>query len=146
VQTSAQWEAFLKLIGRDDILGQKWNLVERVERAQFVDEMTAEWTRTKTQIEIDTILTGLNIPCSPVLDITEVSKHPQAAAREMFAETTDMFGAINGIIGVVPKLSDTPGAVEWGLMPRGAFNNEIFTDLLGFNEEQLTHLKDEGVI
>jgi formyl-CoA transferase len=108
--------------------------------------MAEEWTQTKTQQEIEDILNRLNIGCAPVTDLVELEKHPQAIAREMFLEIEDMYGKISGVTGVVPKLSDTPGSVEWGVMPRGAFNEEIYIGLLGYSEEAVCELKKEGVI
>ena len=146
MQTDAQWETFLKLLGREDILTQKWNFRERIERGEEVDKITEEWTRTKTQQEIEDTLNELSIGCAPVIDLVELPKHPQAVAREMLLEVDDMYGKISGMVGVVLKLSDTPGNVEWGLMPRGAFNEEIYAGLLGYTEEELIKLKEEGVI
>lgn len=146
IQTDAQWKDFLKLIGREGILAQEWSLRKRVEQAEEIDKMAEEWTKTKTQQEIEDILNELRIGCAPVIDLVELEKHPQAVAREMFLEIDDMYGKISGVTGVVPKLSDTPGSVEWGAMPRGAFNEEIFIGLLGYSEETLCKLKEEGVI
>jgi crotonobetainyl-CoA:carnitine CoA-transferase CaiB-like acyl-CoA transferase len=108
--------------------------------------MAEAWTQTKTQQEIEDILDKMSIGCAPVADLVELEKHPQAVAREMFLEVEDMYGKISGVTGVVPKLLDTPGAVEWGAMPRGAFNEEIYIGLLGYSEEALCKLKEEGVI
>jgi CoA:oxalate CoA-transferase len=146
IQTDAQWKAFLKLIGREDILAQEWNFRKRVGQAEEIDKMAEEWTKTKTQHEIEDILSELQIGCAPVVDLVELEKHPQALAREMFLKIDDMYGQISGVTGIVPKLSDTPGGVEWGAMPRGAFNEEVYIGLLGYNEETLCKLKEEEVI
>jgi len=146
IQTDAQWKVFLKLIGREDIMAQEWNLRKRVAQAEEIDKMVEEWTKTKTHQEIEDILDELQIGCAPVIDLVELEKQPQAVAREMFLQIEDMYGKISGVTGVVPKLSDTPGGVEWGAMPRGAFNEEIYIGLLGYSEEMLLKLKEEGVI
>jgi crotonobetainyl-CoA:carnitine CoA-transferase CaiB-like acyl-CoA transferase len=146
MQTDAQWEAFLKLIGREDILEQRLNFRDRLDRANEIDGITEAWTGTKTQQEIESLLDGLSIACAPVIDPVELGKHPHAVARDMFLEIDDMYGKISGIIGIVPKLLDTPGAVEWGVMPRGAFNEAIYAGLLGYSEEGMIKLKEDGVI
>jgi len=145
-QTDAQWENIMNLVGRPDIVAKKWTLRERVEHGEEVDEIVEAWANTKTQQEIEDILTEKSIVCAPVMDIVEVSKHPHALAREMFIETDDMFGKISGFLGVAPKLSDTPGGTDWGIMERDAFNEEVFSDLLGYTEEEMDKLKEEGVI
>ena len=145
-QTDAQWEAIMTLVARPDILEKKWKLVERTEHWHEIDEMVEAWAKTKTQEEIEDILTEHNVPCGPVMDLVDVEKHPHTKAREMFVEVDDMYGRISGILGIVPKLSDTPGGSDWGLMERGAFNEEIYAGLLGFSEEKIKGLTEEGVI
>lgn len=146
VQTEAQWGTFMKLLGKEDIVAQKWTLPQRAEHGEELDEIVEAWTNTKTQQEIENILNELDIPCAPVMNLVELEKHPHSVAREMFVETDDMFGKVSGILGVVPKLSDTPGGTDWGNMERGAFNEEVYAGLLGYSEQQLDKLREEGVI
>jgi crotonobetainyl-CoA:carnitine CoA-transferase CaiB-like acyl-CoA transferase len=50
------------------------------------------------------------------------------------------------IPNLVPRLSDTPGRVNW-LGPRlGEHNAEVYQALLGLSDEELRRLADEGVI
>ena len=44
------------------------------------------------------------------------------------------------------SMSDTPGGSDWGLMERDAFNEEVYAGLLGFSEEKMQSLRDEGII
>jgi crotonobetainyl-CoA:carnitine CoA-transferase CaiB-like acyl-CoA transferase len=48
--------------------------------------------------------------------------------------------------GLVPKLSETPGGVEWygGLL--GAHNEDVYGGLLGLSAEEIERLSEEGVI
>jgi formyl-CoA transferase len=49
--------------------------------------------------------------------------------------------------GVVPKLSETPGAVRWSApWEQGSHNEEIYGGLLGLSAEELQTLRAEGVI
>ena len=145
-QTDAQWEAIMNVIGRPDIVARQWNLSERANRGEEIDEMIEAWSSTKTRDEIEALLAECDVVCAPVMDIVEAEKHPHTKAREMFVETQDMFGRISGVLGIVPKLSDTPGETDWGLMKRGAFNKEVYSGLLGYSEEDMAKLKEEGVI
>jgi CoA:oxalate CoA-transferase len=146
VQADAQWEALMKTVGRQDIAAEKLTVTERVERADEVDNILEAWTGAKTQEEIEKILHEIRVPCAPVLELEEVVKHPHSAAREMFVEVDDMYGKITGVPGVVPKLSDTPGVIKWGLIPSDAFNEELYAGLLGYTKEELSKLKEEEVI
>jgi crotonobetainyl-CoA:carnitine CoA-transferase CaiB-like acyl-CoA transferase len=48
--------------------------------------------------------------------------------------------------GLVPKLSETPGQVEWYGGPLGAHNEEVYGGLLGLSTEEIERLSEEGVI
>jgi crotonobetainyl-CoA:carnitine CoA-transferase CaiB-like acyl-CoA transferase len=48
--------------------------------------------------------------------------------------------------GVVPKLSLTPGKVEWTGPELGAHNKEVYCGLLGYSEEELAAMKNEGIV
>jgi len=111
-----------------------------------VDEIVAAWTKERTRDEAEELLTVHSIPGAPVLNIIEVAEHPHTKAREMLLEVADMYGAIDGIIGVAPKLLGTPGALDWGMMERGAFNEEVYRSLLGLSEEEMDRYKEQGVI
>lgn len=145
-QTDEQWETLMKLLGREDIVSKKFALAQRVELGDEIDDIIQAWVKTKTQQEIEEILNEKQVPCSPVMEIEEVKEHPHTVVREMFVEVDDMYGKISGILGVVPKLSETPGSIERGTMPSGSFNEEIYAGLLGYSEEELEKLKGEGVI
>ena len=47
---------------------------------------------------------------------------------------------------VVPRLSATPGKVSWPGKSLGADNQEIYGELLGFDQSTLSSLVDAGVI
>ena len=48
--------------------------------------------------------------------------------------------------GVIPKLSETPGEVKWAGPALGAHNQEIYVGLLNKSKDELSTLKEEGVI
>ena len=80
------------------------------------------------------------------MNMVEVAEHPHTRAREMLLEVADMYGAMDGMIGVAPKLLGTPGGLDWGMMESGAFNAEVYAGILGLSEEQMARYKEEGVI
>ena len=51
-----------------------------------------------------------------------------------------------GVPVLFPKMMGTPGAIKWPGQPLGKFNKEVYCDLLGYTEEQLDKLKEDGVI
>jgi crotonobetainyl-CoA:carnitine CoA-transferase CaiB-like acyl-CoA transferase len=47
---------------------------------------------------------------------------------------------------VIPKLSDTPGGIEWLGQPLGAHNDAVFGELLGLSGQERAELRSAGVI
>ena len=48
--------------------------------------------------------------------------------------------------GAFPKLSDTPGAVDWPGPALGAHDAEIWGGLMGCSAERLAEMRARGVI
>ena len=53
---------------------------------------------------------------------------------------------MGSVPNVVPRLTETPGGLDWLGPPLGAHNQEILGDLLGIDAARLAELKDKGVI
>jgi crotonobetainyl-CoA:carnitine CoA-transferase CaiB-like acyl-CoA transferase len=47
---------------------------------------------------------------------------------------------------LVPRLTETPGKVNWLGMELGAHNTEIYQGRMGLSDEELTQLRTAGVI
>jgi len=111
-----------------------------------IDAPLRDFLRQKTMDEVMEILKKFEIECLPVRTLDEVMEEPQFAAREMLVEVEHpRIGKVR-IPGVVPKLSKTPGAVESPGPLLGQHNQEVYCGLLGYTEEQLAQLGEQGVV
>ena len=68
------------------------------------------------------------------------------AAREaiVWVDTPD-FGAVP-MQNVVPKMSNTPGSINWSGPALGEHNDEVFGQILGLSADVLDRLRADGVI
>ena len=48
--------------------------------------------------------------------------------------------------GVVPRLEQMPGHVNWLGPELGEHTNEVLTDLLGMSEDEVSGLRERGVV
>ena len=92
--------------------------------------------------EIEKIMDEAVIPCGPVLNVKEAIEHPHIQAREMMVHCEHPTAGDLYFQGVVAKLSETPGTVEFASPLLGQHNQEIF----GITAEEEAQLKAEGVL
>ena len=121
--------------------------VARGENQQEIEGVVADWASQHDARDIDRILNDAGVVCGPIYTMAEIFEDPQFKAREMLVEHVDPeFGPYIGP-GIVPKFSETPGAVRWsGTWEEGSHNDEIYGGLLGLGEDELAKLREAGVV
>jgi crotonobetainyl-CoA:carnitine CoA-transferase CaiB-like acyl-CoA transferase len=126
---------------------QNWGTLAHRERDRAkVDAHVGEWTATHDRTELLRICEEAQVPCGPVYSIDEIFEDPQYQARGNILKMQDERVGELPIPNLVPRLSDTPGKVNW-LGPRlGEHNDELFKGMLGMTDDDLRRLEAEGVI
>jgi CoA:oxalate CoA-transferase len=136
-----------KTMGRDDLLSSplaaEGNV--RIKHKQEIDALVREWTKTKTVAEILGALNKAEVPSSAVPDFAQVSNDPQIKDRKMVVEVEQLGGKVK-VPGSIFKLSKTPGNIQYPASYLGENNQEIYGGRLGYTEEEMSRLGDEGVI
>ena len=119
----------------------------RGENQVEIEGIVADWARERDAAEIDRVLNEAGVVCGPIYTVAEIFRDPQYAAREMLVEHLDPeFGPYVGP-GIVPKFSETPGAVRWsGTWEHGSHNEEVYCGLLGLSDAELGRLREDGVV
>jgi crotonobetainyl-CoA:carnitine CoA-transferase CaiB-like acyl-CoA transferase len=110
-----------------------------------VNAIVARWVAT---LDLKTVLarcTQYEVPASLIFSIADIFEDPQYLARENIRMTDSRAGPV-AVPSVVPRLSATPGGIEWLGEGVGAHNKEIFQDILGLEPEEMARLRDQGVI
>jgi formyl-CoA transferase len=82
---------------------------------------------------------------SPVNSIAEIFEDPHYAAREMLVEVDHPKLGRMRVPGVIPKFSDTPGAVRRAGPTLGEHNSDVYAEI-GLTAEDLAALEEKGVI
>jgi formyl-CoA transferase len=119
----------------------------RGEHQAEIEGIVAEWAQLRDAAEIDRLLNEAGVICGPIYSVAEIFEDPQFQARDMLLEhECAELGTFVGP-GIVPKFSETPGAVRWsGTWEEGSHNREVFGDLLGLSDDELEELRAEGVL
>ena len=117
----------------------------RVEHEQEIDEAITQWTEALDSRAALALLDEARVPSGPIYSVADMMVNEHFIARGLF-EQVDVNGKPLRIPAMVPKLSATPGRTDWAGPEVGAFNNEIYGDLLGLAEEEITELQSRGVL
>lgn len=135
-------------MGRTDLAhDDKWGRLANRERDRAkVDAFVADWTQTFDRAELMTVCDRFQVPCGPVLAIDEIFADPHYNARGNIKIMNDQRAGELAVPNVCPKLSDTPGSVDWLGPALGAHTDEIYKGLLGLTDAELEALKAKEVI
>jgi len=133
-------------MGRPD-LAERWGtLAAREHDRATVDETVGAWTATMDRADLMATCERAQVPCGPVYSIDEIFEDPQYAARGNILHRQDPRVGELAVPNLVPRLSETPGKVNWLGMELGAHNREIYQERLGLADDDIDRLKTAGVI
>lgn len=142
------FEYFANCIGRADLLQDpRFNInAARLKNSDEVDRIVSDWLIQLDWADAKKQLDAFGVPASLVYTMDDIFADEHYAARNNLVEIDHPdFGTLT-VPGITPILSATPGEIKWPGQPIGAFNDEVFSGLLGLNDTEITALKDEGVI
>ncbi len=135
-------------MGRPELAApDRWGTIAARERDRaIVDDTVAIWTAQFNRDDLMRKCESEQVPCGPVYAIDEIFEDPHYAARENILRMTDPRAGDLAVPNLVPRLSDTPGRVNWLGPELGSHNDEIYRGLLGLDDAELERLKGAGVV
>lgn len=143
----AIFKRFMQAIGRQD-LADDVTLASNDGRDARRDELYGVIDRWVGSLPLQQVLDVLNqaeVPASRIFSAEDMFRDPQYLAREMFLSARLPDGKPFKMPGIVPRLSDTPGGVDWVGPELGAHNEEVLSGL-GYSLEQIAALRRDGTI
>jgi crotonobetainyl-CoA:carnitine CoA-transferase CaiB-like acyl-CoA transferase len=133
-------------IGRPD-LGQAPDLQSnegRVARNDELDAAIAAWSLTLPIADVLTRLDAAEVPAGRIYSVADIVTDPHYQARDMLLAETLPDGTAVKMPGIVPKLSATPGQVNWRGPVLGEHSAAVLGDL-GYSAEEIEKLRAAGV-
>ncbi|QTD40949.1 CaiB/BaiF CoA-transferase family protein [Sporosarcina sp. Te-1] len=142
------FERLMKAIGREDMATDPAYLTNqgRADHVDLIDEAIEAWTMQHSLQEVQRILDEASVPVGPIFGIQDIVEDEHYQARDMLKEVTLPGGEKLLVPGIVPKLSHTPGDIEWNGPTLGAHNEEVYSTYLGLTDAELSRLKERGII
>jgi crotonobetainyl-CoA:carnitine CoA-transferase CaiB-like acyl-CoA transferase len=125
----------------------KWGTILQREAArEEVDQWVTDWTLAHDRDEILQLCEAGQVPCGPLLSISEIFDDPQYAARGNIAKVRHPVVGDLSLPNVVPRLTETPGRIDTLGPSLGQHTDAILTGLLGRTAAELGALRAKGVI
>ncbi|MEM6682834.1 MAG: CoA transferase, partial [Pseudomonadota bacterium] len=118
----------------------------RGEHQEEMDIFIAEWTKTMTSAELLELMDNSGVPAGKIFKAPDMLEDPHFAARDAVIDVAhDMFPNLK-MQNTFPKLSETPGKVEWAGPTLGQHNEQVYGEILGMSTSEMASLEAEGII
>ncbi|BBH46009.1 CaiB/BaiF CoA transferase family protein [Pseudomonas sp. KU43P] len=117
----------------------------RAAQATRLDDAIEQWTR---QHPIDTVLAALEqaeVPAGRIYSVADIVNDPHYQARDMLLDSQLPDGTAVRMPGIVPKLSATPGRVDWQGPALGEHTDAVLGGL-GMAAHDIARLRSQGVV
>jgi formyl-CoA transferase len=142
------WLRLCKAMQREDLVDNP-KFVDNVCRVAHIDEINGivgDWIGKHNRLEVAQIFDAHEVAYSLVYDIEDIFDDAQYAARETLIRVADSDLVEAVVQNVVPKFSETPGAVDFLGCAMGTHNDEVYRGELGYSDEKIARLREENII
>jgi len=142
-----QWDALLRVIGREDLIGNpKYKDANtRWQHVNEIDKIIEDWTSQRSAFEAFHALAKAGVPASITLNSTQMMSDPHFIEREMVIELDHPHRGRYKTFGCVQRLSDNK--IEYQTAPLlGQHNAEVYAKYMDYTHLDLTKLAAEGII
>jgi succinyl-CoA:(S)-malate CoA-transferase subunit B len=134
-------------MGRPELAAEFPTMASRLARRADLDAMVQTWVGAADGHEVLARLDAAEVPCGPVASARDLFEDPHVRARGNIVEQPSPLGGLLAMVGVVPRLTASPGAIDsLGPVTAGAHNEEIYCGRLGLSRDELTSLAARGIV
>jgi formyl-CoA transferase len=135
------------LIGRSDLANDPSvaDNAGRVKRTDELDGIIGKWT---SQYDVESVVRMLNeaqVPNGKIYSMADIVRDPQYLAREMIRQVALPDGTALKVPGIVPKLSATPGDIDWVGPELGEHTDAVLAQC-GFSAADIADLRQRKAI
>jgi len=141
------FKRLMKVIGREDLADDP-SLADnagRAERGEELDAVIGEWTAMYDADEVVGTLNAAQVPGGKIYSMADIARDAHYLARDMIRQVRLKDGTPLKVPGVVPKLSATPGDIEWSGPELGEHTAAVLA-AQGYSASEIAGLKERRII
>jgi crotonobetainyl-CoA:carnitine CoA-transferase CaiB-like acyl-CoA transferase len=137
----------MNLIGRPDLADERALAHNdgRAAQSTMLDQAISAWTSHHSTDDILAALEQAQVPAGRIYSIEDIVADPHYQARGMLLQASLPDGTSVKMPGIVPKLSDTPGEVQWQGPKLGEHTGTVLAGL-GFDPHEIERLRRTGAV
>jgi len=145
--TQGMAERIFRTIGRADMITDPRFATnsERVKRRDQVDAAVGGWIGARSRAEVLEIFGAANITASPIYDIADICDDAHFRERGVFVNLPDPELGQVAMHDIVPRLSETPGAIRLPAPALGAHSHEVLIEA-GLTKRECDELSTAGIV
>jgi crotonobetainyl-CoA:carnitine CoA-transferase CaiB-like acyl-CoA transferase len=142
------WKSFCRILGMEELEEDPRfsDNTQRVKNRQALYEIIDQKLAEKTVKEWIPLFDQAGIPCGPINPLDRVFKDPQVSHLGLVKEVEHPHYGKVKVVGPPATFSESRIGIQSPPPTLGEHSEEILTRLLGFPEEEVERLKDQGVI
>ncbi|MGC7841041.1 CaiB/BaiF CoA transferase family protein [Pseudomonas wayambapalatensis] len=137
----------MQAIGRPD-LGEAEAFAHndgRAAQSAQLDDAIEDWTRRHPIDQVLATLEAAEVPAGRIYSVADIVNDPHYQARDMLLDSQLPDGTPVRMPGIVPKLSATPGRVDWQGPALGEHTDALLAGL-GLSPDEVIGLRAKGVV
>jgi crotonobetainyl-CoA:carnitine CoA-transferase CaiB-like acyl-CoA transferase len=141
------FKRLMQTIGRPD-LGEASEFAQndgRAAQSEMLDAAISAWSSSLPINDVLQALEQAEVPAGRIYNVADIVADPHYRAREMILDAQLPGGTHVKMPGIVPKLSETPGSVNWQGPALGQHTDSVLGDL-GMTAADIAQLKTDGVV
>ncbi|ERH56179.1 CaiB/BaiF CoA transferase family protein [Pseudomonas simiae] len=141
------YKRLMTIIGRAD-LAEAPEFVHndgRAAKSGLLDAAITHWTSSRPIEQVLSALEAAEVPAGRIYSVADIVSDPHYQARDMLLNAELPGGVSVKMPGIVPKLSETPGGVNWQGPTLGQHTDDILGSL-GLTGADIQRLKTAGVV
>ncbi len=142
------WKRLCEAMGREDLIDDPRSAdgTSRASNADFIDPIINGWLASMTRAEAEADLNGRGVPVGPVHTAKDVFDCPQVEARGMLVSVEDPDVGAYQFARTPVTLSSAPEIPTNPAPDLGQHNEQVLSELLGYDAEYIARLVEEKVI
>ena len=146
--SQSTWVALANAMGLGDLISDPRfeTNAARLENKDPLNDILQNWLGSRPLEQILEELVPSGGVVGPVYDSAQIVNDPHYQDRQDVIEIEDAEIGKTLMPGIVPKFSETPGAVEQAGPKLGEHNSQVLESWLGLDSQRISDLAEQGVI